>query len=90
MSIFGDWIQATWPETMKASRLSERTNDHANVTALQHDALDRTNCVRMAASKFRDAVCRYDGPGGLPREEWCRVCIAKHSAEEFMEKYSHD
>ena len=84
MSDFGDWI-LEWKPT-ESHKLWNVYGDAATVLARQYDALDRTNCVRVAASKFIDAVCRYDGPGGLPRKEWCRVCIAKHAAEEFMEK----
>ena len=62
MSDFGTWIRATWPETMKASRLSERTNDLANLAAQLEEELVAHSCTGMCYEgyQYEVQVCKRD------------------------------
>ena len=71
MSDFAKWLRATWPETMKANRLSERTNDLAELAAQQTEVLDEYRCSHPLGKAARE----------------CTLCIVKRAAEAFQDKY---
>ena len=86
MTEFSTWLQ----DMVRKYRRGTWREEHlalAELAAQQHEALDEVNCKKVAASNFQDAKCLFDGPGGLPRGEWCKPCIAEYSADNFKAEY---